>query len=373
MKIRRISISNYKGIEKLELDFPMPRMPDDPDIIALGSKNGVGKTSVMECCTLLLLAATHKEDEFDNMVWDYSINILDLLIKAGSDYATISGDIEIGNGKLQTITMNIHRNEKVKISRKPSKIAISEAAQNSDSDSDLDDDLDDIILAVCGLKPSPVVVNPFLFFHSYRKVEEGNPELGSMVEGDVLPKRNIRHLRRMRHMKRRDSGFDEFKVRILRSMMGQAELFEIQKGAQKAKEDNQASVAIKTLNYLVEIYAGGQINKLRPSADNTIEFRVEPASDDEGDSFSFDGLSSGQKEIISTLFLIWYHTRENPQIVFIDEPELHLNEQWHHSFVNNLVKLAPQNQYIIATHSEDVMDSVEFSRRILLMDSGRKE
>ena len=125
--------------------------------------------------------------------------------------------------------------------------------------------------------------------------------------------------------------------------------------------------AITKLNELVSSYAGGTISKLRPSAESTIDFRVTPTNG--GDSVTFDGLSSGQKEIISTLFLIWYHTKNNPSIVFIDEPELHLNSQWHRSFVDKLVKLAPQNQYLIATHSEDIMDSVSEDRRVLLLDN----
>ena len=61
-------------------------------------------------------------------------------------------------------------------------------------------------------------------------------------------------------------------------------------------------------------------------------------------------------------------------MVFIDEPELHLNAQWHRGFVKNLIGLAPQNQYIIATHSEDIMDSVSEDRRALLSsDQGAGE
>ncbi|MBT3388588.1 MAG: ATP-binding protein, partial [Desulfobacula sp.] len=120
------------------------------------------------------------------------------------------------------------------------------------------------------------------------------------------------------------------------------------------------------LNEFVRIYAGGIIKKLRPSADNTVDIRI--SLNDGEDSITFDGLSSGQKEIISTLFLIWYHTKDKPSVVFIDEPELHLNAQWHRSFVKTLIKLVPENQYIIATHSEDVMDSVDADRRVLLTD-----
>ena len=131
-------------------------------------------------------------------------------------------------------------------------------------------------------------------------------------------------------------------------------------------EDQEPDHTIEQLNALMARYARGTIGKLRPSPDNTFDFRVQPLRG--GESFTFDGLSSGQKEIISTLFLVWDHTKNNPSVVFIDEPELHLNAQWHRTFVNHLVDLAPKNQYIIATHSEEIMDSVAEDRRILLVE-----
>ncbi len=191
----------------------------------------------------------------------------------------------------------------------------------------------------------------FLLFHSYRKVQEGNPELGMMVERGRSPRRFL--------PPRYEVPMSAFKLRILRSLMGEADLFEL-------AEDQEPDETIVKLNELVRLYAGGTISKLRPSPDNTVDFRVTPVNG--GQSFTFDGLSSGQKEIISTLFLIWYHTKNNPSVVLIDEPELHLNAQWHRGFVRTVTQLAPQNQYIMATHSEDIMDSVDEDRRILLLN-----
>jgi predicted ATP-binding protein involved in virulence len=71
--------------------------------------------------------------------------------------------------------------------------------------------------------------------------------------------------------------------------------------------------------------------------------------------------------MIATLFLIWRNTAEQPGIVLIDEPELHLNAEWHGDFVEQLRKLAPRNQYILATHSEEIFRSVDESRRALLV------
>jgi hypothetical protein len=54
-RLRHIEITNYKALDHLTLDIPAPRMPGDPDIFVVGSKNGLGKTSLLECCALIHL------------------------------------------------------------------------------------------------------------------------------------------------------------------------------------------------------------------------------------------------------------------------------------------------------------------------------
>jgi predicted ATP-dependent endonuclease of OLD family len=107
---------------------------------------------------------------------------------------------------------------------------------------------------------------------------------------------------------------------------------------------------------------------LKPLPDNTVDLRINPTNRVDN-SITFDGLSSGQKEIISTLFLLWYHSLNLPSIVLIDEPELHLNIEWHRDFIKQVFDLAPKNQYIIATHSEDIFSSVSEDRRLLLVSA----
>lgn len=352
IKIRRVSIRNYKGIDELDMEFPLPRLPDDPDIFAMGSRNGLGKTSVIECCALLLLVPMLREERFRLRDRYSMVDVPDLLIRAGAHSAEISGDIVLGD-EPATIQLRIDRRGSVKLSGEN---LFEKMLENRWIDPE--SDADDLIKAICGFTPNPVIENTFLLFHSYRKVQEGNPEMGMMVRGRI-PRRPPGIGPRY------EFPMSAFKLQILRSLMGQANLFEFD-------DEEGSSETIETLNKLVQTYAGGTISKLRPSPDNTVDFRVNPVGS--GASFTFDGLSSGQKEIISTLFLIWYHTKNRPSVVFIDEPELHLNAQWHRGFVKNLIGLAPQNQYIIATHSEDVMDSVSEDRRALLSsDQGTEE
>lgn len=349
VRIKWISIKNYKGIDFFEMDFPIPQMAGDPDIIVMGSRNGLGKTSLIECCVLLLTMLGLGNEKRTHLK-DSEVDLPDMLIKAGSKSCEISGKILLDEKHEISIEGIINNSGIIKVKRFYS----DNFPENLKRD--LSHDLD-IIRDMFGFSLNPVIGEKFMLFHSYRKVQEGKTELGRMVERDSERRMIIPRWAR-------DTPISEFKLTLLRSLMSKADLFE---GHQEQESDE----IIDKLNGLLRSYVGGTITKLRPFLDGTVDFRIMP--DGGKASYTFDGLSSGQKEIVSTLFLIWHHTRNNPSVVFIDEPELHLNPEWHGNFVRQLITLAPQNQYILATHSEDVMASVDDSRRILLLDSKEGE
>jgi energy-coupling factor transporter ATP-binding protein EcfA2 len=85
-------------------------------------------------------------------------------------------------------------------------------------------------------------------------------------------------------------------------------------------------------------------------------------------ALSVDLLSSGQLELLT--FIGGLVTDKTPQgIMVIDEPELHLDPQWHRQLLNALQFLKPDWQIIAATHSPEIYDSVlSFERHFLLPD-----
>ena len=351
IKIRNLKIRNFKGLDDIELDFPVPQLKGDPDIIVIGSRNGLGKTSVLESCALLFLAASQDKISLDRFIPSgISINIPDLLIRGGEEEANISGEFFVDHQKFN-VNLQISRTGNFKTN-----------TDNSGFKQLWDkkyfqlfythENIERFFYRLMGLSPEPILLPHFIYFHSYRKIQEGGLELGTIVED----KSDISH----KHRFRTEFPISTFKLEILRSLMSRGGLFE-------NIDDTESTKVLETLNELMSRYASGTIEKLRPSPDNTIEFRVTPTNG--GASFTFDGLSSGQKEIISTLFLIWKYTDSYPGIVLIDEPELHLNAECHRRFIHNLYQLAPNNQYIIATHSEDIFDSVDADRRMLLSSS----
>ena len=96
MRLNRLIIKNYKKIDYLEIDFPKPLMPHDPDVFILGSRNGGGKTSVLECCALLVLEGIMpwSSDGFSIIGKNQELDIANSLIKAGTELAVIRGDFE---------------------------------------------------------------------------------------------------------------------------------------------------------------------------------------------------------------------------------------------------------------------------------------
>lgn len=350
--LRKLKVQNFKALDMFEIEFPLPRMKQDPDVIVMGSKNGLGKTSVLESCGLIFLAAIADKKTFELNKYAFPVDLYDLLIHTDADKSLIEGRFQINDDFIDVkLSFDRDGNFEIKGNNEIFKELLHLSEYHHEKTAHR------LFFSLAGLDCEPLFLPSLMYFHSYRKVQEGNLPLGMLV----MEKEKSYH-RYAGYMPDYSHPISTFKLEVLRSMMYQAGLFENRQ--QNQFENQEAEEILKKLNRLVKQYAGGIIKKLRPSPDNTLNFRITPHG--RGESFTFDGLSSGQKEIISTLFLIWRYSKDFPSIVLIDEPELHLNAEWHRDFVQQVCELAPQNQYIIATHSMEVFSSVPKDRRLLL-------
>lgn len=353
LKLRRLEIENYKRLDSLKVDFSRPRMSGDPDVMILGSQNGGGKTSVLECVGLLFLAVFTEGELFQRMPdTGRFIDLADLLIKSGRKSAEVAGLFEF-DGQPHEVRLTVTKSGKTSVSGGE---ALREriADKNSLRRLNRESSLEEALMSLLAFNSEPLLLPPFIHFNSYRKVQEGNPNLAAMVDE---PRGRARMMYSRTRYGPAVSTVSAFKIEMLRSLLGGAELFE---GFNK----EESAATADFLNGLLRRYTGGCIEKLRPLPDNSLDFRITTG---EGESFAFDGLSSGQKEIVSTLFLIWRHSQLAPCVVLIDEPELHLNAEWHADFVEQLQKYGPHNQYILATHSEQIFGCVDETRRALLV------
>ncbi len=353
VRLKSLHIENYKGIDNLEILFQGPRLATDPNVTVIGSENGIGKTSVLECCALLFLSLSGGEDykewwHFRDFMRyeELALDPFQIMIRTGAKSAKIFGTFSILDEEFTVHLTCTEERFYAETSNRPKQLA---SMFEHTSRVEYREQQISSLLSLLGVSGEPMIVPPFMFFNSYRKIQEGNPELGMMMSGE-------------RHNWRRRLGpeyfpISAFKVEIVRALMGRQGLFE-------SVNEAEAEAVIEQLNSLIVEYAKGNLTKLRDTKERGVELRVSLKGSES--SFPFDALSSGQKEVISTLFLIWKYTRKQPGIVLIDEPELHLNAGWHRGFIRQLAKLQPLNQYIIATHSEHIFDSVDERNRLLL-------
>ena len=183
-KVRRIPIRNYKGIEKLELEFPGPRMETDPDVMVMGSQNGLGKTSILECCSLLLSTLTTHQSQWQIRIPEpraWPVNWPDLLVRAGAEQCELDGEISLGRRDF-SVSFHLTRRGGVKIHKQKleeARKAFNATEKRKSAGEELTREL---ISVISGMSADPVLTDSFLFFHSYRKVQEGNPELGMMAD-----------------------------------------------------------------------------------------------------------------------------------------------------------------------------------------------
>lgn len=71
-------------------------------------------------------------------------------------------------------------------------------------------------------------------------------------------------------------------------------------------------------------------------------------------------LSSGEKQIIAMFgSLIFHNNGDTSDIYFVDEPEVSLHLSWQDLYVDALLTACPNNQFILATHSPNIISKSE--------------
>ena len=366
-RIDKISIRNYKGIDSLDLEFPRPKFPNDPDIFVIGSRNGLGKTSVLECCALglmqlgMVLSEEFDKDSLPDALVGTESN--QSFVRLGSTHAEIN--LTLGNkGNLfsDNFPFKLLQEKQGQFNISPS---IREKVQSETMDVswlwDNDPDVKEKYRkSGFGLSfhrilnrntSNPCIEKFFHFFPDNRATPHGKVPF-EMIQGKQEAYWNPTNV---------------FKIVSIQTILGMAGLWRNQK-------TNQFDEIFKKLNELTSEFANNlEISRQFEKTDDlSMDLGVELSSskkEKNGNVFSFDGLSSGQKEMITTLFLIWENTRFAPKVVFIDEPEQHLNAEWHRLFVHKLWEIAPWNQYILATHSKHIASATDAEHQIMLVKS----
>jgi predicted ATP-dependent endonuclease of OLD family len=314
MRIRKVHIKNFRAIDELELDFA--DLNDKAlDLAILAGPNGCGKTSVLEACLLAL-----GEDKLlprKPPAQDYAIQVV--------------FDLDV---QQLTVTRNPKKHE---------------------------------IISQDGTRqtfyPHKYGCRTF-FFSSWRapKLVGGVPLLvgrgkrpSNTTENTLLRLKN--RLIAMRSL----AGFNKNDVTKIQEA---DELFAKLGKAWKMfyPEANSHFEADTISKAPVNVGTG----KIEFDEEEETRFDVYYKESQESPRISIDDLSSGEIEILSMLGMFVINNIPY-NIVLIDEPELHLHPAWHRAILPALQKVSPGTQFICATHSQDILDSVYSFQRFTLL------
>jgi hypothetical protein len=296
--IETLSIRDFRGIDRLELDFRGPDgLPNS--LVVLGGPNGCDKTAVLEAALSLaggaeLMTGQRGSRAIRRGATDYEIR------------ATFRSDTQTWTSK-----------------------------------------------DVPGGPAPPVQPAPHWYFSSWRATHLVGPVSPTVGRPGRPPAKT-----------------DENRLRIVKQLLVNAAA--VERFEPRLPKLGRYSAIIEVIN--------NAWREFYPERDETFAVEVIAADDRANGSFDLylrtapdqrlevDLLGSGQLELF--LFLSELALNEDREgIIFIDEPELHLDPQWHAPIVRALMRLQPRARFIVATHSPEIYDAaMSYERHFLVAE-----
>jgi len=327
-----LSIKDFRGIESLELDFHGP--DGNPNqLVVLAGPNGCGKTAVLEAG---LLAASWSEGS--NLVTGPTDR---RAIRYGSKLYRIRAQIQVhGQEKASEVVF-----PRPMFQPRHGLAALRGEQERQESE---------VVVASPMSQPLPMYEKrPVWYFSSWRVPALVGPVDATVGKRGHRPARNDRNgLLNVKQLLVNIATIERFDDRLPHLGRYSEIMPVINEAWREFYPERDESFSVEVVKS--EEPAGGSFDVyLRTS---------------EGFLLEVDLLSAGQLELF--LFLSALALNKNREgIVFIDEPELHLDPQWHRSILRCLMKLQPHAQFMVATHSPEIYDEARsYERHFLVLE-----
>jgi predicted ATP-binding protein involved in virulence len=309
MKITKIDLHNFRGIRHLQLDFPV-----DSNVIVLVGANGVGKSSILHAMSSLLRIAWTKDTHGAVVKDGFQDSDIQLT------QATMSCSVQLSNAQ---------GNRTVKIDKLPGVPPTEDTISNPQSE----------------IK----VTNEFLVhYHSNKTVSSINFPFKSDDLYDF------------------PSFFSWFK-----------KIEDIENEERLERDGSYRDRKLETARKAVYSILGDDFSKLRVqrSINNLIINK-------QGVDIPVNLLSDGEETLITRVsdlarkLATHYPDMENPLegigIILIDEIELHMHPTWQRMIIPRLTQTFPNCQFIVTTHSPQVLSHIQPESIYLLKKVGEE-
>lgn len=310
MKIVRIELNNFRGLDNLNLSF-LDDTQGVLDTIVLAGPNGCGKTSAMEACVIALgkqdLIYTTRQPEDD--------------VRLGADTYRIAVTVDIHGAKQEVIVTSRD----------------SKRSRMLGGMSDLQRASEEQVEYFSSWRGPKLVGSIPITAGKRGKRPQPSEENRLWIVKQFLVNATAREA----FAKVTETIFSE-------SIVGREALEKINQGWRLFYPETEARFEARPA---MRVDEGFDVYLVSPKSSRAIPV---------------DCLSSGEIEVF--VMLGWFALNSGQQgVLFIDEPELHLHPSWHRIILPALRKVLPKAQIIASTHSVEILESVPSNQRFTLL------
>ena len=334
IKIKEVSISNFRGFENLNLEF-------QPDLTVLIGENGAGKTAVLDClASLLTLFQEYIQSH------EHSKKLLKLSdIKQNQFYTISSILLSLGNQEVSwRIELNRSRNE------------------SNDCYHYVNSKLfEPIIRQLHDVTTDQVVNLPLVVYYPVNNSPVNTIDFKNATDYFAT------------------DIFSAYQGALDKTSFDFVNFFNWYKWQENIERQIGGN---KTLDTVRNAIYGILSDESKQFKQLSIDWRNNPNGEmmiyKNHTPLNINQLSSGEKTLLALVadlarrLAIANPHRENPLIgngvVLIDEVDLHLHPRWQRAVIPQLQKTFPHCQFIVTTHSPLVLSNIPHNQVIILED-----
>jgi predicted ATP-binding protein involved in virulence len=368
IKIKGLKLKNFRGFKELEIKFP------ESELIVFVGINGAGKSSILDCISLFL-------SRFVSELCDISSRF--------NEFPITDDDINIEeNETINTLALSGLPNPLPDIFEEPAeptqKWVIKKSRFDGKRESKQKQTMDKEMEGYITFLRDELITNPlfslpvFVYYQNHKSFLE-------------TPSKNRVKIYKFNQFYAYENAFKK-EVYDFSDFAGWFRQQEDWENEKKLKEgldftNKNLEVVRRAIRIFLENIPSNDLANLhvvRTQVDKPFRFDAVPGSslriDKNGSSLKIEQLSDGEKMLVLMVsdlarrLSIANPASENPLngegIVLIDEVDLHLHPQWQREVVPAFRRTFPRCQFILTTHSPQVLSNVEKENILILENSG---
>ena len=364
MKLKQLSLANYRGFEQLDIAF-------EPDVTVIAGVNGVGKSALLSAI-VRCLSHTLRTHCFSN---ESPIWMAQTDIKTGKDSLTVSTGFNYSNADVQvdiSRPRGINPDEAKALAERRDEVrfAIRETKKGSIEEQDLKDEIRSIELKLA--PPEDLVSMQAI---PYESIDDATHLNATNEHPIAVHYSTSRFLSRLPPILPKTKG-TEIATAYIRALdqleISLNDFANWYRALAESKDSGRSKRIYQQLENAISVFLQN-VKDLRLHPERPPRFSVQK----NGETFYLEQLSDGERGLLALVFDLTRRlttanpTNSNPiaegiALVMIDEIELHLHPKWQRKAVRKLREVFKNCQFIITTHSPQVIGQVKAEKLRLL-------